>query len=56
MPDSVLDTGDRAVNKTDKNNYPSGTFSPMFQMQDIAIKKKSKLKKKLESGKGCGIK
>lgn len=27
MPDTVLDTEDRTVNKTDKNLYPHGSYN-----------------------------
>lgn len=47
VPDPVLDAGDTAIHKTDKNNFPSGTYSPMFQMQNIAIKKRKQIKKKV---------
>lgn len=40
MPDSVLAARDRAVNKTDKTNYPRGTYVPIIQIQNIAIKEK----------------
>lgn len=32
VPDSVLAARDRAVNKTDKTNYPIGTYVPITQI------------------------